>query len=89
MLVPKGSTSTWVLIDKCMNTDSMTEQHNKKILVRRIRKKRDYVLTALLCVCSDVLGDEFGRQHNDFPLYLLMFSLPKIEQFQHLVPLAD
>lgn len=44
---------------KCMNTDSMIEQHSKKILVKEIRKERNYILNALLCVCFDVLGDEF------------------------------
>lgn len=33
-----------------MDTDSRIEQHNRKILVKKVGKKRNYILTAWLCV---------------------------------------
>lgn len=47
MLVPQGSTSTWMLTNKCMNTDSIIELSKQIVLKKKIKC---YSLSALLSI---------------------------------------
>lgn len=91
IIVPQGRTSIWMLTNKCMNTDSIIELSKQTVLKGEEKIK----VLQLGCIdfyfCSDVFGDELGRQHSlAISLHIfMMFSLPKPEQFQHLMSLRQ